>query len=68
MEQEPRLAGLAVERILEGDGIRNDTQLWLLWNSGMATADEKCENAVGFEYIHKTENFVYKAKGSGVSD
>lgn len=34
----------------------------------MATAEEKGENAVGLEYVHKAENLVYKAKGKGMSD
>lgn len=34
----------------------------------MATAEDKGENAGGLEYVHKTENFVYKAKGKGMSD
>ncbi|XP_009697164.1 PREDICTED: ubiquitin carboxyl-terminal hydrolase 4 [Cariama cristata] len=29
----------------------------------MTTAEEEGENAVGLEYIHKIESFVYKAKG-----
>lgn len=52
----------------EGESIRNDMQLELLWNSGVATADEKYENTVGFEDVHETENFVYKAKGNGMPD
>lgn len=34
----------------------------------MATVEEKGKNALGFEYVHKTENFVYRAKGKGMSD
>lgn len=34
----------------------------------MATVEEKGENALGLEYVHKTENFVHKAKGKVISD
>lgn len=34
----------------------------------MATAEEKGESALGLEYVHKTENFVYKGKGKGISE
>lgn len=34
----------------------------------VASAEEKGENAVLVEYVHKAENFVYKAKGKGMSD